>query len=349
MEKSNKSEIFLGLIVVFIIGITLKLAERVIIVILLSFLLAYIMEPVISLLRKIGISLWLSVFITSILFLGIFIGFGTVIYNSISDFMISFPKYIEKLTAVMLELANRLETASGGKFQLNVIRGLENIPVASITFNAARSVVSYIVQFSIIFLFAILFVYGKHGFQKKLMKVFLKKRGKRVPVILNRIDHELRKYIALKTAISLTTGIFAGIILFLFHVRFAIVIGFATFLLNYIPSIGSIIATFIPFFIALAQFGLTAEPFWVFLSLSSVQMVIGNGIDPKLMGNTMNLSLFVVFFSLLFWGWLWGPAGILLAVPMTTSIKIVLENIPSSSHLAVLLEPAPKTKKKKRG
>ena len=346
MEKTNRSEIFLAVIVVFFIGVTFKLAEHVIILIMLSFLLAYIMEPVIALLRKIGISLWLSVLITSIIFLGFFVGFGTVIYSSIMDFMLSLPKYIERFTSVLLDLASRIESISEGKFQLNIIKGLENIPVASITFNAARSVVVYIVQFSIIFLFAILFVYGKHGFQKKLMKVFSKKRGKRVPVILNRIDHELRKYIALKTAISLTTGICAGIILFLFHVQFAIVMGFATFLLNYIPNIGSIIATFIPFFVALAQFGLTAEPFWILLSLSSVQMVIGNGIDPKLMGNTMNLSLFVVFFSLLFWGWLWGPAGVLLAVPMTTSIKIVLENIPSTAHLAVLLEPASRKKKK---
>ncbi|NOY08017.1 MAG: AI-2E family transporter [Spirochaetes bacterium] len=346
MEHSSRVDFFLAVIVVFVIGLILKLAEHVIILMLLSFLLAYVMEPVVALLRKIGLALWLSVLITSILFLCVFIGFGTAIYGSVVEFILSLPKYIEKLTSIITDLVSGIESFSGGRFRLNIVKGLQEIPVASITLNAAKSVVSHIVQFSLIFLFAVLFVYGKHGFQKKLMMVFSKKKGRWVPIVLNRIDKELRKYIALKTAISLTTGTIAGIILSLFHVQFAIVLGFTTFLLNYIPNIGSIIATFIPFFIALAQFGLTAEPVWIFLSLSLVQMVIGSGLDPKLMGNTMNLSLFVVFFSLLFWGWMWGPAGVLLAVPMTTSIKIILENVPATAHLAVLLEPASKKKRR---
>ncbi len=342
MPERKRSDILLGIIALIMVAAALREAQQVILLVLLSFLLAYIMDPIVSLLKRIGLSLWLSVMIASLLFLGIFVGLGSALYVSMLDFATSFSVYQKRFIDLLMEITSRISTISEGRVRVDLFEGLKNLPIPSLAFSIARSLVSYITQFLLIFLFAVLFVYGKHNFQKKIMRVFSKKKGKRVPVVLGRIDREVRKYIALKTAISLATGVSAGVIMYLFGVKYALILGFLTFVLNYIPSLGSIIATFIPFFLALAQYGLAATPLWLFVSLSVMQTLIGNIMDPKLMGDTMNLSLFVVFLSLLFWGWMWGPAGVLLAVPMTTSIKIVLENIPSTSSFAVLLERNPR-------
>ncbi len=338
MEKENKIEFLLAIIAVILIGFTLRQAQDVIIIVLLSFLLAYIMDPIVTFLKRIGVPLLLAVTIAALLFLGIFVALGSVLYNNILEFAASFPRYQKKLIDLFLDITQRLNTYSNGRLKFNILEDFKALPVASFAFTLARSIVNYVVQFGVIFLFSVLFVYGKHNFQRKLMKIFSTKRERRIPVVFGKIDREVRKYIALKTAISLGTGVLAGIILYAFSIQYALVLGFVTFILNYIPSIGSVIATLIPFFIGLAQYGITPKPFWMLFALWIMQTIIGNIIDPKLMGNTMNLSLFVIFLSLLFWGWLWGPAGVLLAVPMTTSVKIVLENIPSTSKLAKLLE-----------
>ncbi len=338
MDRENKIEFLLAIIAVILIGFTLKLAQNVIIIVLLSFLLAYIMDPIVTTLKRIGVPLFLSVTVASLLFLGIFGALGSVLYRNILEFAASFPRFQEKLIKVFLEITHKIKNYSNGHITFNILEDFKTLPIASFAFTFARSVVNYVIQFAVIFIFAVLFVYGKHNFQKKLLALFSSKNEKRIPVIFGKIDREVRKYIALKTSISLGTGIIAGITLYSFNIQYALILGFATFILNYIPSIGSVIATLIPFFIGLAQYGLTPRPFWMLLTLAIMQTIIGNIIDPKLMGNTMNLSLFVIFLSLLFWGWLWGPPGILLAVPMTTSIKIVLENIPSTSKLAKLLE-----------
>ncbi len=338
MEREDKIEFLLAIIAVILIGFTLKQAQDVIIIVLLSFLLAYIMDPVVTFLKRIGTPLLLAVTIAALLFLGIFVALGGVLYNNILEFAASFPKYQQKLINLFIDISQRLNTYTNGKFKFNLLEDFKALPVASFAFILARSIVNYVVQFGVIFRFSVLLVYGKHNFQQKLMKIFSNKRERRIPIVFGRIDREVRKYIALKTAISLGTGILAWIILYVFKIQYALILGFLTFILNYIPSIGSVIATLIPFFIGLAQYGITSKPFWMLFALWIMQTIIGNIIDPKLMGNTMNLSLFVIFLSLLFWGWLWGPAGVLLAVPMTTSVKIVLENIPSTSKLAKLLE-----------
>jgi predicted PurR-regulated permease PerM len=201
-----------------------------------------------------------------------------------------------------------------------------------------RSVISFGLDFAIVFFFSVLIVLGKYQFIRNIVRTFPRSRGSRVPITLSHIDRNLRRYLGVKAFVSFIAAGLEMVILLLFGVKFAVIWGLMTFLLNFIPSIGAIIATLLPTLFSLAQFSDPLTALWVFIAISSVHMTVGNILDPTLMGETLNLSLLVVFVSLFFWGWLWGPLGILLAVPMTATIKIILQNVPSTASYASFLE-----------
>ncbi|AQT70291.1 Transport of quorum-sensing signal protein [Anaerohalosphaera lusitana] len=138
------------------------------------------------------------------------------------------------------------------------------------------------------------------------------------------IDNGIRRYIGTKVIISSITGVLVYIILRVLGLELAAVFGMLAFLLNFIPSVGSIIATFLPLPVAVAQF----QNFWM-ISLAivlpgAVQMTVGNVIEPKLLGRGLDLHPVTVLMALAFWGLLWGVAGMFLAVPITAVIRIVL-------------------------
>ena len=133
-------------------------------------------------------------------------------------------------------------------------------------------------------------------------------------MIFGNINRGVQRYLITKTLISLITGILAYLILLLFGVDFPLVWGLLTFLLNYIPNIGSVIATIPPVFVVFVQHGSAFPALWVALLLIGVQSTMGNFVEPRAMGKSLNLSPLVVILSLIFWGFIWGPVGMVLAV-----------------------------------
>ncbi|MFH1468592.1 MAG: AI-2E family transporter [Pseudomonadota bacterium] len=148
---------------------------------------------------------------------------------------------------------------------------------------------------------------------------------------------KVRRYLSVKVATSAVTGILVGLILWVLGVDLALVFGVMAFLLNFIPSIGSIIATLLPLPIALMQFDETWRIVLVFLLPGSVQMVVGNGIEPKIMGDSLDLHPVTVLLTLIFWGLVWGPVGMLLAAPITAVLKIVLQRFETTRPVAELM------------
>lgn len=163
------------------------------------------------------------------------------------------------------------------------------------------------------------------------------------------IADDVKKYLAMKTAISLGTGVLITIWLVILDVKYPVVWGLIAFLLNFVPNIGSIIAAIPACILAFLQPEL--GPGTVVLTAMGyliVNVVIGNFIEPRLMGQRLGLSTLVVFLSLVFWGWVLGPVGMLLSVPLTMAVKIALQSHPDTRKLAILLDshkPPVKTKK----
>lgn len=162
-----------------------------------------------------------------------------------------------------------------------------------------------------------------------------------------RVRQEVQRYLGIKTLVSLATGLVVGLSLAMLGVDFPILWGLVAFILNYIPNLGSILAAVPAVLLTLVQHGFVRAIVVTAVYLV-VNIVVGNIVEPALMGRRLKLSTLVVFVSLVFWGWVWGPVGMLLSVPLTMVVKITLENTEDGRWIAILLEPPPDVPPRRR-
>jgi AI-2 transport protein TqsA len=348
MDSMKTINILLTVIVIFIAGFLLKLAQTLIISVLIAVLLAYIMDPLLAVFRRLRLPLTLSILITALVFLSAFTGFGIIFYQSMLDFARELPEYQNRLMSMLNDLLSHLPMVTGEQIKTNLLTELRSIRLAALVLSAAGSIANILSNFFVVFLYAILFLIGKYTLTRKLLRSFPRPSAKRIVLILRRIDADLREYIGIKTLMSLFVGVGSGIILVLFGTEFAVILGFLTFLLNFIPYLGSAIAVALPPLIVFVQTQSPVRILWLVICLVLMQNLIAQVVEPKTVGRRLNLSIVVVFFTLLFWGWLWGAPGVLLAIPMTTSLKIVMENIPAFRPFALLLEKMPRRRIRRR-
>jgi len=185
----------------------------------------------------------------------------------------------------------------------------------------------------------VLFLMLEQGtFKNKIKAIFPDQaRYDSVTSILEHAQDDIQTYLWIKTLTSLITGVISYFVLLAVGVDFAAFWAFTIFLLNFIPTIGSIIATLFPALLALIQFDTFTQFFIVLLGVGSIQVVVGNFLEPKLMGNTLNVSPFIVMLSLTLWGSIWGIAGMFLSVPITVIMLIVFAHFNKTRYLAILL------------
>lgn len=157
-----------------------------------------------------------------------------------------------------------------------------------------------------------------------------------------KVQKSVVSYIFIKTLINIATGASVYLICLLFEVKFPFFWGFLAFIMNYIPNIGSIIATIIPGIMAFVQFDSFQTVLLFVLSISSIQFLIGNLIEPKILGGRLRLNTLTVIFGLVFWGYIWGIPGMMLSVPLLVMIKLMFERFPSLEVIARIMSPAPK-------
>jgi AI-2 transport protein TqsA len=153
-----------------------------------------------------------------------------------------------------------------------------------------------------------------------------------------KITSEVLEYLAIKTLVSLATGICIGVWAWMMGLDFPILLGLFGFLLNYVPTIGSILAAAPAILLSVIQFGGPGSTIMLTVGYVVINIVFGNLIEPHLLGRRLGLSTLVVILSLIFWAWAWGPVGALLAVPLTMVVKIMLENTDDLRWVAVLLD-----------
>ena len=153
----------------------------------------------------------------------------------------------------------------------------------------------------------------------------------------NTFNESVKKYLVIKSWVSVVTGIIITFWLWALDVDYPILWGFLAFMLNFVPNIGSIIAAVPAVLLAYIQWG----PATAALAASgyiAVNVIIGNIVEPRFLGKGLGLSTLVVFLSLVFWGWILGPVGMLLSIPLTMILKIALENNPDTYWIGVLLD-----------
>lgn len=327
----------LVIIVIFIGGVVLRLAKPVLFPFFLAIFLSFILYPVIDFLNRIHIPKAFSVIFLLIITFFIIYLLGALFYSGGKAFASEFPKYGQKISSILTTLQQKFKLTSFNWETVDWIGKLDINKIGGFFLSSLGPFFSFMSNLFLIFIFLVFILAGRGRTRIKIKNSFDSSRASIIIDVIQNIDSQIQRYLAIKTVVSLITGILATIVLMIFGVDFAIVFGFFTFLLNYIPTVGSVIATLLPLIIAVFQFDTLWTAFWIFLLLGSIQMTIGSFIEPKLMGKGLGLSPLVVLFFLFFWGWLWGIPGMILAVPMAAIIKIVCSNIPPLSFVGELM------------
>ena len=341
----RRLRVLVTVLLVLAVGLVLKLAQSVIIPLLLAFLLTYVMDPVAVALRRV-VPHWLATALTALVFLAVLVGVGILALSNLVSLARGFPAYQDGFLSMVTTANDWLQTVIGTQLELDLFDQISSLPIPGLILGTARSTLSIAAGFGLIYLFAVLFLASKRHLPRKITRVLPpaalgQSEGRLISLATIRdIDTSLRRYMGIKTLISATIGAGTGVVVWLFGVSFPFVWGLLTFVLNFIPSLGSLIAIAVVFLFSLAQFGDLGYAVWILLVLLLLQLATGSVVEPALVGDTLDLSLLVVFVSLLFWGWLWGPAGILLAVPMTEVVKLTLKSLPSTARFVGLLESA---------
>ena len=258
----------------------------------------------------------------------------TLVGTSVNDFTDNLPIYQEKLRAQALLLIDYLNRF-GIKLSREVL--LEHFDPGAVMQSAAGMLARAggVLTNSFLILLTVIFIlFEAAGMPTKLRAAL---PDAHFPLAsFEKFIAGVRQYLVIKTLVSLVTGIAVTIGLMLLGLDYFLLWGLLAFLLNYVPNIGSIIAAIPAVLLAVVQLGMFKALLVAAIYLA-VNIIMGNAVEPKLMGHKLGLSSLVVFLSLVFWGWILGPIGMLLSVPLTMIVKIALDVNDSTRWLAILL------------
>ena len=280
--------------------------------------------------------------------------FGALIMlgtQAVADLQDQIPGYTTRIQALYDSWVAGLSAWSG--IQLDQYRLLDLIDpgaaVATFATTAARVVaflgnmfmvlliMAFILGEAMVFPFKFRAIVGpREGERRRVTKTVRDDRRR-----VTKIVREVQAYLGIKTVVSLATGLVIGVLAWLLGLDFPVLLGLIGFVLNYIPTVGSILAALPALFLSLVVVGTITNFVLVVVGYGAINLVFGNIIEPTLMGRRLGLSTLVVILSLLFWFWVWGPVGALLAVPLTMIVKIMLENTEDLRWVAILLDKSP--------
>jgi AI-2 transport protein TqsA len=319
----------------FIIAVAgMKAASAIMVPFFMAVFIAVICAPPMFWLQRKGVPklLALVLILVAIFFVGLI--FGALIIPSLNDFLGSLPAYQEQLSTHISNLIKLLR-GSGVDIPQDVVSSSFNpawvLKLAGGIFSALGSALTngFLILLTVVFI-----LLEVTDFPKKLQLVL--KNPERYLSAIEKFSRDAKRYLIIKTLISAVEAITIWVWLSILGVGYPVLWGTLVFLLNFVPNIGSFIAALPPILLALVQLG------WVSALLTALGFVVantvlGNFVEPKLMGKGLSLSTLVVFLSMVFWGWVLGPIGMILSVPMTSLVKIALESYENTRGLGIML------------
>ena len=321
---------------VFILIGGIKIASVLVTPLLLAIFFSIISAQPVRFLRKKGVSKGLAISIVLIAFIGVISFLGGILGNSIARFTMNIPELDNSLDKAV---SNYISILNSYGFQISedqLIKSLDPGKILNFTAATLNSMGNIMGQLFIIALLAFFMLLEMDSFPLKFNAMLGKTNPHHEIENSERIITNIRNYLGIKTLTSFTTGMLIFIALKILGVDYAFIWGLIAFLLNFIPNIGSLLAAIPTLLFTVIQYDWQTMA-WTALIYLVVNVVIGSFIEPKVMGRGMGLSTLVVIISLIFWGWVLGPIGMFLSVPLTMTLKIYLENYEDTKWLAVML------------
>lgn len=281
-----------------------------------------------------GIPIWLAYVVSIILVLFGMLSVLWILTQQDAAVFAAFPKY-EARFAIWISGFGDFIGEDNTRF---IISTLQSLDFRGWALGALGSATSVLKMLFLIVLFLPFMLAERVQMRAKVKLAAVSPEvGTQILNVMNDASHSLQRYIGVKTLVSLLTGAFSYAVMKPLGVDFAETWAIMTFLLNFIPSIGSIISVVMPAIVAIVQFD-SITPFLIIVfGCGGIQFLIGNVLEPALMGKSLNLSPLMVIFSLTFWGTIWGVMGALLSVPITVCIMLLLSHVPRVRWIAILM------------
>ncbi|MBW2600330.1 MAG: AI-2E family transporter [Deltaproteobacteria bacterium] len=332
--KVHQIVITIAAFVVVVAG--MQAAKAILVPFLLAVFIAIVSAPPMFWMQQKGLPRWLGLLIVVLGILSVGLVVAGLVGTSIRDFSQDIPVYESKLEHQRVAIIAWLENLGVNTSKLalkEIFNPAAAIKLVGTVLNGLGNALtnSFLILMTVIFM-----LLEASSFPAKFDAISGNPQTSQAH--LDKFITNVKHYMAIKTCTSFATGILAAIWLTILGVDYPLLWGLLAFALNYVPSIGSIIAAIPPVLLAIVQLGLgkamgTAAGYLV------INLVMGNLIEPRFMGRGLGLSTLVVFLSLLFWGWILGPVGMLLSVPLTMTAKIALDSREETRWIAVMLGP----------
>ncbi|HDT2305611.1 TPA: AI-2E family transporter [Citrobacter braakii] len=327
-----KIVIMLGMLVIILSGI--RVAADIIVPFILALFIAVVLNPVVQRMVKLRIPRVIAVSLLIVIIVMLMVLLLAYLGTSLNELARTLPQYRSSLVIPLKNLEPWLQRAGIGVSVDELVKYIDPNAAMTLVTNLLAQLSNAMSSIFLLLLTVVFMLLEVPQLPNKL-KQMMSRPIEGMAAIQRAID-SVSHYLVLKTAISIVTGLVAWGMLAALDVRFAFVWGLLAFALNYIPNIGSVLAAIPPIAQVLVFSGLY-NALVVFAGYLVINLVFGNILEPRIMGRGLGLSTLVVFLSLIFWGWLLGPVGMLLSVPLTIIVKIALEQTNGGQSIAVLL------------
>ena len=340
METDRTVKTLLAVITLIAVMAALQVGQPVILLLLIAWLLSHGLSPAVDFLaHRLRFPHFLAVLTVLVFFLGMFFLVGLSVNTRVATFAAAYPEYHKRLTEIFASLTERLHVLSlpfshqemGNRFGQYLV-------------SLSGSFLAFLSGLVLVFFFLVFMLLGRPHFQWKLHGMLQPATADKLNRINNAISRQIGRYLLLQVLINLVLAVCVWFSLALLKVDFAVTWGMLAFFLNFIPTLGAILASVPPILVALIQY--YPHP-WTALTcllvLLGVNCAFGYIVIPKVMGNRFDLSPVVVLLFLVFWGWLWGVVGAFLSILIAVALKIVCENVDPLKPLAVLMGAGHKT------
>lgn len=312
----------------------LKVASSLLVPVVFAFFFTVLLSPIVSQLRRYGVPASIAIPLLIVALIAIAFLVGSFAGSSLNAFAVAMPRYQQKVMNLVTSLTEWLGTHGIRTNAAKLMASVDTAKVLEFVGDALTQLASLLSYTILVILMVVFLLFEAVDLPGRLRLAF-----RRPEEELERVRHvasEIKHYIVLKTYLCLTTSSVTLIVCYIMGVDFAPLWALLALILGYVPNIGPIVASAPPVLLSLLQMG--PGPMMVVLGLlASLHTVVGNVIEPQLLGRRLGLNSFVVFVSLIVWGWIWGTGGMLLSVPLTMTIKIMLENSRDWNWLAIMM------------
>lgn len=334
MENKTAQVAYTGIIMALVVFV-FYVGKPILTPLILAILLAFLLMPTIAWMNHRKVPLYMTSVILILLIMAVVLFFGYLLSVSFDNFNKDWPGIQKELSEVVQTFILSLKSRGLQVDYPQLLQSLNLQSLSSYVGKGMQSMVGIVSNLVIIFFVTLFLVIEAKRFEEKSIHIY----GEENPLVnsFTQIARQIQRYILWKTIISFATGVIVYFILLAFNIKFAMLWGILTFVLNYIPTVGSILATLPPVLLALLQY----SPVVAFLLLGTLvllQSVIGNFIEPRIMGKELNLSPLVVFVNMILWGFLWGGVGMILSTPLLVAIKVIVSHSSNFAKVMRLLE-----------